>query len=170
MGNFFNYITKPIKPEEVDILFRANNVIREKMELYSDFTLTLNILVVNTYLGEIDTPKETKINLTDEDNQKHFEWCWGKVIDIFQEEGVKFNREGEHLDYFKKFYPDAEGLSKLLTNQKYFSSSLIVGKNRTKYTNYLHLFNLCKNENEVGSPAIIRGDFITVRNKNNFLY
>mgnify|MGYP003624548904 CR=1 FL=1 len=65
MGNFFNYITKPIKPEEVDILFRANNVIREKMELYSDFTLTLNILVVNTYLGEIDTPKETKINLTD---------------------------------------------------------------------------------------------------------
>tara|TARA_R110000803_G_scaffold10832_2_gene32964 strand:- start:6771 stop:7238 length:468 start_codon:yes stop_codon:yes gene_type:complete len=104
MGNFFNYITKPIKPEEVDILFRANNVIREKMELYSDFTLTLNILVVNTYLGEIDTPKETKINLTDEDNQKHFEWCWGKVIDIFQEEGVKFNRKGEHLDYFKKFF------------------------------------------------------------------
>jgi hypothetical protein len=104
MGNFFNCITKPIKPEEVDILFRANNVIREKMELYSDFTLTLNILVVNTYLGEIDTPKETKINLTDEDNQKHFEWCWGKVIDIFQEEGVKFNREGEHLDYFKKFF------------------------------------------------------------------
>jgi hypothetical protein len=106
MGNFFNYTTKPIKPEEVDILFRANNVIREKMELYSDFTLTLNILVVNTYLGESDTPKETKINLTDEDNQKHFEWCWNKAINIFQEEGVKFNREGEHFDYFKSFFDD----------------------------------------------------------------
>lgn len=106
MGNFFSYITKPIKPEEVDILFRANNVIREKMELYSDFTLTLNILVVNTYLGESDTPKETKINLTDEDNQKHFEWCWDKTIGIFQEEGVKFNRKGDHFDYFKSFFDD----------------------------------------------------------------
>ena len=49
MGNFFNFITKPVKPEEVEILFRANNIIREKMELYSDFTLTLNILIINTY-------------------------------------------------------------------------------------------------------------------------
>lgn len=106
MGNFFNYITKPIKPEEVYVLFRANNVIREKMELYSDFTLTLNILVVNTYLGENDTPKETKINLTSKDNENHFSWCWGKTMDIFQDEGIKFNREGEHFDYFKSFFDE----------------------------------------------------------------
>lgn len=106
MGNFFNFITKPVKPEEVEILFRANNIIREKMELYSDFTLTLNILVINTYLGENDTPKETKINLTKEDNDKHFLWCWNKSIGIFKDEGIKFSGEGKHFDYFKNFFDE----------------------------------------------------------------
>jgi hypothetical protein len=106
MGNFFNYITKPINSEEVEILFRANNVIREKMELYSDFTLTLNILVVETYLGEDDTPKETKINLTEEDNKNHFKWCWNKTIDIFKDENIIFKQYGEHFDYFKSFFDE----------------------------------------------------------------
>lgn len=106
MGNFFNFITKPVKPEEVEILFRANNIIREKMELYSDFTLTLNILVINTYLGENDTPKETKINLTKEDNDKHFLWCWNKSIGIFKDEGIKFSSKGKHFDYFKNFFDE----------------------------------------------------------------
>lgn len=106
MGNFFNFITKPVKPEEVEILFRANNIIREKMELYSDFTLTLNILVINTYLGENDTPKETKINLTKEDNDKHFLWCWNKSIGIFKDEGIKFSGKGKHFDYFKNFFDE----------------------------------------------------------------
>jgi hypothetical protein len=106
MGNFFNYITKPINSEEVEILFRANNVIREKMELYSDFTLTLNILVVETYLGEDDTPKETKINLTEEDNKNHFKWCWNKTIDRFKDENIIFKQYGEHFDYFKSFFDE----------------------------------------------------------------
>ena len=106
MGNFFNYITKPINSEEVEILFRANNVIREKMELYSDFTLTLNILVVDTYLGEDDTPKETKINLTEEDDENHFKWCWNKTIDIFKDENIIFKQSGEHFDYFKSFFDE----------------------------------------------------------------
>jgi hypothetical protein len=33
-NNFFNYITKNLDPEEVDIWFRVNNIIPEKMELY----------------------------------------------------------------------------------------------------------------------------------------
>ena len=106
MENFFNYITKPLKPEEVEILFDANNIIREKIELYSDFTHTLNILIVETYMGEIDGPKETKINLTDEDNEKHFEWCWDKTISIFKSENIEFEERGEHFDYFQEFFEE----------------------------------------------------------------
>jgi hypothetical protein len=46
MDNFFNYITKPISPEDVDKWFRGNNIIPEKMELFSDFCQSLNLLVL----------------------------------------------------------------------------------------------------------------------------
>lgn len=56
MENFFNYITKPLNPEDVDIWFRANNIIPEKLELFSDFSHSLYLIVVETYLGEETDP------------------------------------------------------------------------------------------------------------------
>ena len=79
MENFFNYITKPLKPEDIDIWFKMNNIISEKMELYSDFCHTLYILIYDTYLGQDDVSTETKIKLTDDDNLKHFEWLQSQL-------------------------------------------------------------------------------------------
>lgn len=77
MDNFFNYITKQIDRKEVDIWFSMNNIIPERMELVSDFCVSLNNLIVDTYLGEeIQGTNETKISLSDEDKKKHFDWCW----------------------------------------------------------------------------------------------
>jgi len=106
MDNFFNYVTKPLKPEDVDIWFRVNNIIPEKLELFSDFAHSLNLLIVDTYLGEEPNSNETKITLTEEDNDKHFEWCWNKVIDNFKKENIEFISEGEHFDYFKSFFKE----------------------------------------------------------------
>jgi hypothetical protein len=86
MENFFNYLSKPLPSDEVDIWFRVNNIIPEKMELYSDFSISLHSLILETYLGNTTERNETKINLTQEDNLKHFEWCFGKVIDNFKKE------------------------------------------------------------------------------------
>ena len=87
MENFFNYITKPLTPEDVDLWFRGNNIIPEKLELFSDFSHSLNILIVDTYLGEPPKSNETKITLSEEDNQRHFD-------------------RGEHFDYFKSFFDE----------------------------------------------------------------
>ena len=106
MENFFNYITKPLKPEDIDIWFKMNNIIPEKLELYSDFSHTLYILIPETYLGQENVSMETKIRLTDDDNIKHFEWCWGKIIDNFQKENINFYKKGGHFDYFKSFFDD----------------------------------------------------------------
>jgi hypothetical protein len=107
MDNFFDYVSKPLSEEDVDILFRVNNIIPEKLELFSDFSLSLNQLINETYLGEENTPSnETKIVLTDEDNIKHFDWCWGKIADNFEKENLNFEKEGEHYDYFKSFFID----------------------------------------------------------------
>lgn len=106
MENFFNYITKPLTPEDVDIWFRVNNIIPEKLDLFSDFSHSINILIVDTYLGENNTSNETKITMSDDDNKKHFEWCWNKIIDNFSKESIRFNPKGDHYDYFESFFKD----------------------------------------------------------------
>jgi hypothetical protein len=104
MDNFFNYITQPIKPEDVDIWFRVNNIIPEKMDLYYDFTFSLYYLIIETYLGHDEMTSVTKIIISDEDKKNHFEWCWEKTINNFNKESVVFNDKGEHYDYFLEFF------------------------------------------------------------------
>ena len=105
MENFFNYISKPLQPEDVDVWFRVNNMIPEKMELYYDFTLSLNNLIVETYLGENEN-KETQITVTYSDDKNHFEWCWDKIIHNFNKENIFFKKKGEHYDYFDSFFEE----------------------------------------------------------------
>lgn len=105
MENFFNYLSKNLDQDEVDIWFNANNIIPEKLELYYDFTISLYNLVTDTYLGE-NVDNETKVTLSDEDNQKHFDWCWKKTLDNFSKEGLEFNYEGDHYEYFKSFFDE----------------------------------------------------------------
>ena len=100
MDNFLNYITKNLDPEEVDVWFKVNNIIPEKMELYYDLSYSLYILIRKTYLGNSETNSETKVVMSDEDNIKHFEWCWGKTIENFSKENIIFELQGDHHDYF----------------------------------------------------------------------
>jgi hypothetical protein len=103
MENFFNYLSKNLNQDEVDIWFNANNIIPEKLELYYDFTISLHNLIVDTYLGE-NIDNETKVTLSDEDNKKHFDWCWKKTVYNFTKEGLEFNMDGDHYDYFESFF------------------------------------------------------------------
>jgi hypothetical protein len=92
-------------PEDVDIWFKVNNIIPEKMDLYYDFSFSLYYLILDTYLGD-EKNNETKITLSDEDKIKHFEWCWDKTIDNFKKEEITFNRKGDHYDYFLSFFTE----------------------------------------------------------------
>jgi hypothetical protein len=106
MENFFNYVTKPLSPEDVDVWFRSNNIIVEKIELYHDFTHSLYDLMIDTYFGHDIKSNETKITMSDDDNEKHFKWCWDKVISNFIKENIEFEKSGEHYDYFKSFFDE----------------------------------------------------------------
>jgi hypothetical protein len=111
MENFFNYIAKPMDSEDVDLWFRVNNIIPEKMDLYYDFSFSLYYLILDTYLGD-DKNGETQIILSEEDNLKHFEWCWNKTVENFRKEEISFNKRGDHYDYFLSFF------SEIFYNQK----------------------------------------------------
>jgi len=102
-NNFYNYITKQVSKEDLDIWLKMNNIISEKMELYCDFSLSLLFKIKSTYLGD-SKDYETKISMSQEDKDKHFEWCWNKTIDDFKKENIIIESTGSHLDYFKDFY------------------------------------------------------------------
>ena len=50
-----------------------------------------------------DTNRTTNITLDQEDNEKHFDWCWDRTVENFKKERIFFNETGEHLDFFKGF-------------------------------------------------------------------
>ena len=106
MDNFLNYITKNLDPEQVDIWFRVNNIIPEKMELYYDLSYSLFLLIKTTYLGEELDSQETKVKMNDNDNKNHFDWCWKKTLKNFKKENINFETEGEHYDYFFSLFDE----------------------------------------------------------------
>jgi hypothetical protein len=106
MENLFNYISKQVDPEEVDIWFKVNNIIPEKMELYYDFCYSLFSLMVTTYLGGSPDTSETGVIMNEEENLQHFKWCWSKNIENFKREEINFNDEGEHFNYFYSLFTE----------------------------------------------------------------
>ncbi len=103
MDNFIKWLSKPISTDDVTVWFNMNNMCTEKIELFSDFTLSLLFLIQKTYLGDFGDKTESTVILNDKEKLDHFNWCWGKVIKNFELEGVLFNVEGEHRDYFMSF-------------------------------------------------------------------
>jgi hypothetical protein len=49
---------------------------------------------------------ETKISLSVEDKELHFEWCWKKLIENFEKEKIFIKSEGEHKNYLKNFFSE----------------------------------------------------------------
>ena len=104
MENFFNWMSKPIPQEDVIIWINVHNLNYEKIELYGDFSKSLNQIVSDTYLG--DDGSETRIEMSEEDKSSHFDWCWNKLINDQKKENFTFKLEGKHKDYFKNFFID----------------------------------------------------------------
>jgi hypothetical protein len=105
MENFYNWMSVPIPTSDVELWFRAHNMIHEKIDLFGDIFKTLSIIVIDTYLG--DDMIETKVHLEDEDLKNHFEWCWNKLINDFKKENIVINVDGDHKDYMVSFFFDS---------------------------------------------------------------
>ena len=104
MENFFNWMSKPIPKDEVIIWFNVHNMNYEKIELYGDIFKSLNYVILDTYMG--DETNETRISLSKEDKELHFEWCWNKMLEDFRKENIIIKHGGEHKEYFKSFFFD----------------------------------------------------------------
>jgi hypothetical protein len=97
-------MSKPIPKDEVIIWFNVHNMNYEKIELYGDMFKSLNYVIIDTYMG--DETNETRISLSNEDKELHFEWCWNKTLEDFRKENIIIKHGGEHKEYFKSFFFD----------------------------------------------------------------
>lgn len=97
--DFIEYISKNMNKEDLELLYRINNIKKERLELFSDFINYLNNLIINTYLGDDITIGKNKV--------KHFEWCWSKIVESFKKEGIYFVDCNDLYQYFLTFYQES---------------------------------------------------------------
>jgi hypothetical protein len=107
MGNFFSWVATPLNNDDVDTWFRINNMISEKRELFCDLCVGLTDIIETTYLGgERDENNETKVLLTNEEQSNHFDWCWKKILENFENENIHISEDGEHKVFLKNFFTE----------------------------------------------------------------
>jgi len=96
-SEFMNYMVTPLSYEQMHLLYKANDIKFDRCSLYYDFIKSLNITLVNTYLGEeyINSEREVK---------EHYIWCFNKVIKDFKNEKVLFDETDKLKEYFFYFY------------------------------------------------------------------
>ena len=100
--NFLAYMNLPLNDEEINLIYRANNVNYERCYLYYDFLNSFFSLVSETYLGEE--------YINGEQEKKHFDWCLNRVVENFKKENINFNLRKEFKDlsftYVKEVFYD----------------------------------------------------------------
>lgn len=97
--DFIEYISKNMEREDLILLYKINNITKERVDLFYDFTYSLNDLIFTTYMGD-------DITIGDDKN-KHFNWCWSKVLESFKKEGIYFLTTKELHNYFLTFYQES---------------------------------------------------------------
>ena len=125
---FYRYVSEPVAQKDLNIWFKANDIVQEKSELFFYFIKSLYILVDKTYLGS-DVIK-------DEESKNHFLWCWNRVISNLEKENIKFDKEGTHFEYFWNFFLESfySNDNTLVIDRvdKFFSTLFVINDPKTK--------------------------------------
>jgi hypothetical protein len=135
-----NYITNPLTSDQMNLLYKANDIKFDRCNLYYDFIKSLNKVIVDTYLGSeyISTEREVK---------EHYLWCFNKVVSNFKEEQILFDDVEKLKEYFfyfydELFYKDSDKLLNKLDNLAEFSFDFHRIKSRSDIDIMIELYKL----------------------------
>ena len=143
---YLEYIHNESRVKEFEMMkkFKSYNIIRERVELYKDFTINLLHYIHHTYLGKeyIKTEKEIL---------EHFTWCYGKVLNEFYDEEISFYENGELFEYFYTYYVDQfykkETVENISHHEKFWENIFEIrnSKNRKVFEVLLELYEIFDN-------------------------
>ena len=86
-----------VKELELVRKFKSRGVVKERVELYRDFSINLLNYIYDTYLGREYLNK-------DEDITGHFNWAYQKVLNEFEQEEIDFYGNNVLYEYFYDYY------------------------------------------------------------------
>jgi hypothetical protein len=72
-------------------------IIKDRIELYKDFTFNLLYYINKYYLDNVTLK-------LDEDIKNHYNWCFDKVCEEFKEEEINFSDNKRLREYFYGYY------------------------------------------------------------------
>jgi hypothetical protein len=139
-SEFVNYITNPLTIDQMNLLYKANDVKFDRCNLYYDFIKSLNKVIVDTYLG-------SEYITTDREVKEHYLWCFNNIVDNFKEENIIFDdvvRLKEYFFYFydELFYKDSDKVLNKLDNLAEFSFDFHRIKSRSDIDIMIELYKL----------------------------
>jgi len=126
--------------EKIILEYNANNIIRERSELYYDFIISLLSVIDETYLG-------SEIISTQEDMVNHFTWCFDKVIENFKKEKINFSSDAEY-DYlwffiYKGYYTsDDENKFQILVDYFTYLFDYLAIKSKSEVSSYIDFYKM----------------------------
>ncbi len=105
IDKFFDWLAKPMNQDDIDAWYLANNINYDMSELFRDFCLSFLDLLEQTYLGdEIDSKKETKVGMNEQQKKNHFNWCLNKTVENFTKENINFKLKEDDKVFFENFF------------------------------------------------------------------
>jgi hypothetical protein len=128
---FIKYMARPLSLLAIDLIYTSNNIVYERVDLYRDFTLTLDDLIQTTYLGHELTEERERLN--------HFNWCWDKASELITQKNIKFVDNNHAYVYFLDYYFDT------------FYSNKINDFNISDFWSYIFNYNIEKSRSDLDS-------------------
>ena len=139
-SEFMNYIANPLTPDQMNLLYKANDIKFDRCNLYYDFIKSLNKVIVDTYLG-------SEYITTDREIKEHYLWCFNNIVSNFKEENIVFDDVDRLKEYFfffydELFYKDNEKVLHKLDNLAEFSFDFYRIKSRSDIDIMIELYKL----------------------------
>jgi hypothetical protein len=139
-SEFMNYIANPLTPEQMNLLYKANDIKFDRCNLYFDFIKSLNKIIFDTYLG-------VEYISTDREIKEHYFWCFNDVVKKFKEEYIVFDDIDKLKEYFfyfydELFYKDKEKSLSKIDNLPEFSFDYHRIKSRSDMDILIELYKL----------------------------
>lgn len=139
-SEFMNYIANPLTPDQMNLLYKANDIKFDRCNLYYDFIKSLNKVIVNTYLGP-------EYITTDREIKEHYLWCFNRIVKDFKNENIIFDEVDKLKEYFfyfydELFYKDKDKSLEKLDNLPEFSFDFHRIKSRSDMDIMIELYKL----------------------------
>ena len=139
-SEFMNYIANPLTLDQMNLLYKANDIKFDRCNLYYDFIKSLNRVIVDTYLG-------SEYITTDREIKEHYLWCFNNIVSNLKEENIIFDDVDRLKEYFfffydELFYKDSDKVLDKLDNLAEFSFDFYRIKSRSDIDIMIELYKL----------------------------